>query len=95
MHILNLNFKTYTFRAWFYHDHIPLTPHFKLALTLSLKSVEEHEYLSHVSYVSVVGSLMYAIVCTRPDLSHAVSMVSRYMHDPGKEYWEAMKWILW
>ena len=51
--------------------------------------------MSHMSYVSVVGSLMYAIVCSIPNLSHVVSMVSRYMHDPGKEYWEAMKWILW
>jgi len=40
--------------------------------------------MSHVSYTSIVGSLMYAMVCMRPDLSHAVSMVSRYMHDPDR-----------
>ncbi|GMP46000.1 hypothetical protein CsSME_00014322 [Camellia sinensis var. sinensis] len=34
------------------------------------------------------------MVCTRPDISHAVSMVSRYMHDPGKNHWQAVKWIL-
>ena len=33
------------------------------------------------------------MVCTRPDISHAVSMVSRYMADPGKEPWNAVKWI--
>jgi len=37
---------------------------------------------------------MYAMVCTRPVLSQAVSMVSRYMHDPDGGYWEAVKWIL-
>lgn len=37
---------------------------------------------------------MYAMVCTRPDISQAVSIVSRYMHDPGKGYWQAVKWIL-
>ena len=34
------------------------------------------------------------MVCTRPDLSHAVSVVSRYMHNPGKNHWKAVKWIL-
>ena len=48
-------------------------------------TVEEHKYMSHVPYVSVVGDLMYAIVCTRPDLSQAVSMVNRYIHDPGSK----------
>jgi len=47
--------------------------------------------MSHVSYSSAVGSLMYAIVCTRLDLSHAVTVVSCYMHNPGKDHWEAVK----
>ena len=34
------------------------------------------------------------MVCTRPDLSQAISMVSRYMHDPGQGHWEVVKWIL-
>lgn len=38
--------------------------------------------------------LIYAMVCTRPDLSQVVSMVSRYMHDTEKEHWQAVKWIL-
>jgi len=61
---------------------------------MSLITVEEREYMTHVPYVSAVGSLMYAMVCARTDLSQAVSMVSRYMHDPGRGHWEAMKWIL-
>ena len=40
--------------------------------------------MSRVSYANVVGSLMYAIVCMRPDISHAIGVVSRYMHDLGK-----------
>ena len=61
---------------------------------MSLKTVDEREYMSHVPYANAVGSLMYAMVCTRPDLSQAVSMVSRYMHDPGKGHWEVVRWIL-
>uniref|UniRef100_A0A2N9FEH3 CCHC-type domain-containing protein n=1 Tax=Fagus sylvatica TaxID=28930 RepID=A0A2N9FEH3_FAGSY len=39
------------------------------------------------------GCLMYAMVCTRPDLAHAVSTVSRYMANPRREHWNAVKWI--
>ena len=50
--------------------------------------------MSHVPYSSVVGSIMYAMVCTRQDISHAINVVSRYMANPSKEHWQAMKWIL-
>ncbi|WVZ86726.1 hypothetical protein U9M48_033465 [Paspalum notatum var. saurae] len=49
--------------------------------------------MSRVPYYSVVGSLMYAMVCSRPDLSHALSVVSKYMANPGKEHWRAVQWI--
>ena len=50
--------------------------------------------MSRVPYSSTIGSLMYAMVCTRPDIAHAVGVVSRYMNNPGKEHWDATKWIL-
>ena len=50
--------------------------------------------MSHVPYSNAIGSLMYAMVCTRPDLAYAVSNFSRFMHNPGKAHWEAVKWIL-
>ena len=56
----------------------------KISASLSPSSDEEREYMSRVPYANAVGSLMYAMVCTRPDISHAVGVVSRYMHDPGK-----------
>ncbi|KAG8480861.1 hypothetical protein CXB51_025485 [Gossypium anomalum] len=72
----------------------PLAAHFRLSSALSPQSDDEIEYMSHVRYSSAVGSLMYAMVCSRPDLSYAVSAVSRYMTNPGKEYWKAVQWIL-
>jgi len=51
--------------------------------------------MTHVPYANAVGSLVYAMVCIRPDLSQVVSIVSRYMHDRGRVRWEAVKWILW
>lgn len=50
--------------------------------------------MANVPYVSIIGSLMYAMVCTRPDIAHAVKVVSKYMSNPGKQHWETMKWIL-
>nr|GEZ25172.1 hypothetical protein [Tanacetum cinerariifolium] len=50
--------------------------------------------MSKVPYANAVGSLMYLMVCTRPDIAYAVSIVSRYLAYPGKSHWEAMKWIL-
>jgi hypothetical protein len=47
--------------------------------------------MSHVPYASAVGSLMYAMVCTRPDIAHAVGVLSRYMSKPGKEHWTTVK----
>ena len=49
--------------------------------------------MSKVPYANVVGCLMYLMLCTRLDISHVVSVVSRYMVDPGKEHWNAVKWI--
>jgi hypothetical protein len=37
---------------------------------------------------------MYAMVNTRPDISHAVGVVSRYMENPGKEHWATVKCVL-
>jgi hypothetical protein len=47
--------------------------------------------MSHVPYASAVGSLMYAMVCTRPYIAHAVGVLSRYMSKPGKEHWTTVK----
>ncbi|KAH9666498.1 hypothetical protein KPL70_020662 [Citrus sinensis] len=52
----------------------PLAPHFKLSSSSCLRSQEKRDYMARVPYASVVGSLMYAMVCTRPDISQAVSM---------------------
>jgi len=56
--------------------------------------VEEREYMTRVLYASAVGSLMYAKVCTRPDLPQVISMISRNMHDPERSHWDAVKWVL-
>ena len=50
--------------------------------------------MSRLPHSSVVGSLMYVMVCSRPNLAYTVSAVNRYMAKPCKEHWKAVKWIM-
>ena len=50
--------------------------------------------MSKVPYASVVGSLMYAMVCTRLDIAHEMGVVIRDMKNLEKEHWMIVKWIL-
>jgi hypothetical protein len=44
-----------------------------------------------VPYAIIVGNLMYVMVCTRLDISHAVGVLRRYMSTPGKQHWTVVK----
>ena len=57
-------------------------------------SEEEKESMRVVPYASAIGSIMYAMLCTRPDVSYALSVTSRYQSDPGMNHWTAVKCIL-
>lgn len=72
----------------------PLATHFKLSKNQCPSNEIEKLDMTKVPYASAVGSLMYAMVCTRPDIAHAVGTVSRFLSNPGREHWNAVKWIL-
>lgn len=50
--------------------------------------------MENIPYSSAVGSLMYAMVGSRPDLAYAMGMVCKYMIKPGRNHWLAVKWIM-
>ena len=50
--------------------------------------------MSKIPYASAISSIMYAMLCTRPDVSYALSMTSRYQSDPGESHWITIKNIL-
>ena len=50
--------------------------------------------MRNVPYASLVGALLYAAVCTRPDISFAVSQLSRHCSNPLRAHWEAAKKVL-
>ena len=60
----------------------PLATHFKLAKEQSPTTEEEQDHMAKVPYAFIIGSLIYAMVCTRLDITHAVGVVSRYMSNP-------------
>ena len=58
------------------------------------KNVDKNSIENEDEYRSIVGSLIYASVSTRPDITHAVNMVSRHMHEPNATHMNAAKRIL-
>ncbi|GJU18155.1 retrovirus-related pol polyprotein from transposon TNT 1-94 [Tanacetum coccineum] len=75
---------------------IPFPTNVKLSSKMSPSSEKERMEMSQVPYASTiaVGNLMFAMICIRPDIAHAVGVVSRYMAEPSREHWEAVKRIL-
>ncbi|KAM6572601.1 hypothetical protein CsatA_016681 [Cannabis sativa] len=72
----------------------PIAPHFKLTQAQSPKTEVDKRFMDNIPYASCVGSLMYSMVCTRPDLAYAMSVVNRFIANPGTEHWAAVKWTL-
>ncbi|KAL0349150.1 UNVERIFIED_CONTAM: Retrovirus-related Pol polyprotein from transposon TNT 1-94 [Sesamum angustifolium] len=50
--------------------------------------------MKNIPYSNAIGSVMYLMVSTRPDIAYAVSCLSRYMSNAGLPHWEALKWLL-
>jgi hypothetical protein len=50
--------------------------------------------MNTIPYASAIGSIMYAMLCTRPDVSFALSVTSRYQSDFGEAHWTIVKSIL-
>jgi len=73
---------------------VSLADHFKLNSMQCLTSEEEKKEMSKVPYFSMIGSLIYAIICTRPDIVHVVGVVDRLLSNSRKEHCNAVKWIL-
>lgn len=66
----------------------------KFGLNQCPKNDFEKERIKHITYASVVRSLMYAQVCTRTDIAFAVGMLGRYQSNPGIDHWRAAKKVL-
>jgi hypothetical protein len=54
----------------------------------------EQEQMKNILYASAIGSLLYAQVCTRPDIAMVVGMLDRYQSNPRMEHWKAAKKVM-
>ena len=66
------------------HDH-----GITLSKSMCPKTQDERTSISMIPYASAIGSIMYAMICTRPDVSYALSVMRRYHSNPGEGYWVA------
>ena len=58
------------------------------------KTLKEENMMRQIPYASAMGSLMYAMLCTRPNICYLVDMVNRYQSNPRPKHWQAVKHIL-
>ena len=77
-------------KCYHMHDFKPMDTPVEKNLILSLdmcpKMPNKKEQMSIVPYSSVVSSLMYAMMCTRPDICYVVGLVSRFQSNLGPKH---------
>ena len=73
---------------------LPVLQGVKLSQTQCPTTVEDREKMKVIPYASAIGSIMYAMSCTRPDVCLAISLAGRYQSNPGVDHWTAVKNIL-
>ncbi|KAL4556874.1 hypothetical protein LXL04_035040 [Taraxacum kok-saghyz] len=71
--------------------NVPIHHSVKLSKSQCPSSSDEHDQMSRVPYASAIGSIMYAMICTHPDVSYALTMVSRYQENLGLSHWTTIK----
>ncbi|GJU77076.1 retrotransposon protein, putative, ty1-copia subclass [Tanacetum coccineum] len=74
--------------------HIPMQERLDLNKTQGASTPEEVKRMQNVPYASAVGSIMYAVRCTRPDVAFAQNITSHFQQNPGEPHWTAVKTIL-
>ncbi|GJR31069.1 retrotransposon protein, putative, ty1-copia subclass [Tanacetum coccineum] len=74
--------------------HIPMQERLDLNKSQGAQTPKEVNRMKNVPYASAVGSIMYAVRCTRPDVAFAQNMTSRFQQNPGEPHWTAVKNIL-
>ncbi|GJY80221.1 hypothetical protein Tco_0492972 [Tanacetum coccineum] len=70
---------------------IPMQPNVDLRKSQGPSIPAEVKRMKGIHYSSAVGSIMYAVRCTRPDVAFFQNLTSRYQQNPGESYWTAIK----
>lgn len=73
---------------------VPLTGHFILSKSQCPSSDSEFIKMENIPYANVIGTIMYSMISTRLDLTYSISLLSRFISNPGKPHWDALKYLL-
>ena len=73
---------------------VPINPGHNLIKNKFPSDPQAIEEMKCVLYREAIGSLMYAVVGTRPDIAYAVFYLARFMANPGHAHWEAVKHVI-
>jgi hypothetical protein len=73
---------------------LPVVKCISLSVTQGPATENEKSVMSNISYSSAIGSIMYAMLSTRHDVTLALSLTSRYQSNLGMSHWSAVKNIL-
>ncbi|GKB68865.1 zinc finger, CCHC-type containing protein [Tanacetum coccineum] len=74
-----------------YFDYTPVSTPMDTSKKLMLN---KGQAVSQLEYSRVIGCLMYAMTCTRPDIAFVVGKLSRYTSNPGTQHWQAIQRVL-
>ena len=78
-----------------HNSKLVLTPlGYQFKLSAAQLTEAERAQMDGIPYAQAMGSLMYTMFCTRPDIAFAVSVVSRFLSCSNKTHWGAIKWIM-
>ena len=70
---------------------LPMSHGLVLCKSQCPKTTGEQVEISIVPYALAIGSIIYAMICTRPDVSYALSVCSKYQSNPGSAHWVVVK----
>jgi hypothetical protein len=73
---------------------IPIQPNHNLTRELKEEKEILREPVDSSKYRQVIGSLIYLMTCTRPDISYSVGVLSRFMQEPRELHWRFLKRLL-
>ena len=74
--------------------NVPLTRHFILSKSQCLSSEFKILKMKNIPYANVIGTIVYSMISTRPDFAYFISLLNRFMSNPRKIHWEALKYVL-
>ncbi|KAJ9566740.1 hypothetical protein OSB04_002706 [Centaurea solstitialis] len=75
-------------------EFIPMQHDMVLSKAQCPVSSQDRDKMKSIPYASTIGSIMYAMLCIRPDVAYIISVTSRYQQNPGEAHWVAVKNIL-